>query len=135
MKFGKQIRFVAVKQWYDHYIPYHDLKKMIKQMLFRIQETCEITSNDDIKRLFKLNCEVPYRLIKLAVPYMKKRRWVCAAMAAVMAAGGLAGCGQGNDAAGNGGEGNRELVIYTWDLMFPDEMLDQFEEDTGISFI
>lgn len=63
---------------------------------------------------------------------MKKRRWVCAAMAAVMAAGVLAGCGQGNDAAGNGGEGNRELVIYTWDLMFPDEMLDQFEEDTGI---
>ena len=47
MKFGKQIRFVAVKQWYDHYIPYHDLKKMIKQMLFRIQETCEITSNDN----------------------------------------------------------------------------------------
>ena len=40
-----------------------------------IYSPVENTSNDDIKRLFKLNCEVPYRLIKLAVPYMKKRRW------------------------------------------------------------
>ncbi|OHT10703.1 Sodium:sulfate symporter transmembrane region family protein [Tritrichomonas foetus] len=47
MKFGRQIRFVAAKQWYDHYIPYNELKGTIKQLLFRIQETCEITANDN----------------------------------------------------------------------------------------
>ncbi|OHT14819.1 Sodium:sulfate symporter transmembrane region family protein [Tritrichomonas foetus] len=47
MKFGKQIRFVAVKQWYEHYIPYKQLKKKIKQELFRVQETEDITANEN----------------------------------------------------------------------------------------
>lgn len=47
MKFGKQIRFVAVKQWYDHYFPYKELKKLIKQYLFRIQETSELVTNPE----------------------------------------------------------------------------------------
>ena len=33
------------------------------------------TADEDITRLIKLNVEVPYRLIKLAVPYMKKQHW------------------------------------------------------------
>ncbi|KAH0790127.1 Sodium:sulfate symporter transmembrane region family protein [Histomonas meleagridis] len=46
MKFGKQLRFVAVKQWYDRYIPYKDLKKMIKQFISLIEETTDISPTD-----------------------------------------------------------------------------------------
>lgn len=35
----------------------------------------ENTPNDDIERLIKLNFEVPYKLCKLAVPYMKSKNW------------------------------------------------------------
>ena len=40
-----------------------------------IYSSVENTKDDDIKKLIKLNCEVPYRLIKYAVPYMKKKKW------------------------------------------------------------
>lgn len=35
----------------------------------------ENTSDKDIKNLIKLNIETPYKLIKLAVPYMKQQKW------------------------------------------------------------
>lgn len=35
----------------------------------------EKTADEDITRLIKLNVEAPYKLIKLAVPYMKKQHW------------------------------------------------------------
>ena len=35
----------------------------------------EKTTDEDITRLIKLNVEAPYKLIKLAVPYMKKQHW------------------------------------------------------------
>lgn len=39
----------------------------------------------------------------------------------------LAGCGSG------GGEPARELNLYTWENMFPQEVLDAFTEETGIA--
>ena len=47
MKFGKQIRFVAVKAWYEHYIPYKKLKQEVKRYLLRIQETRELGASDE----------------------------------------------------------------------------------------
>lgn len=38
MKFSKQIRFVAVKAWYDHYINFKAFKKMITQGSARLSE-------------------------------------------------------------------------------------------------
>ena len=40
-----------------------------------VYSSVEKTSDDDIRRLIKLNTEVPYRLIKYAVPYMKEKKW------------------------------------------------------------
>lgn len=40
-----------------------------------IYSSVENTKNDDIKRLIKLNTEIPYRLIKYTVPYMKQKKW------------------------------------------------------------
>ena len=46
-------------------------------------------------------------------------------LAALLLALPLAGCGT------SGGE-NGELVLYTWENMFPQEVLDAFTEETGI---
>lgn len=43
---------------------------------------------------------------------------LCAAMVGTM----LTGCGEKKE------EDNRELVLYTWEGLFPQEVLDQFEE-------
>ena len=44
----------------------------------------------------------------------------------------LSGCGGGGTSdSENGGE----LVLYTWEAMFPQEVLDAFEEETGIKVI
>lgn len=40
-----------------------------------VYSSVEKTSDDDIRRLIKLNTETPYRLIKYAVPYMKEKKW------------------------------------------------------------
>lgn len=47
MKFGKQLQFIAVKEWFDKYIPYNDYKKLIKQLQFRLQETREMASTEE----------------------------------------------------------------------------------------
>lgn len=81
---------------------------------------------------------------------MRKRMYgglLATAMAMALA---LTGCGntsgagtengtqpaQGEDAqtAQEQGDG-QELVLYTWDLMFPDEILEGFEEETGIEVV
>ncbi len=41
----------------------------------------------------------------------------------------LSGCGESSD------EKKGELVLYTWEAMFPQEVLDNFEEETGIEII
>ena len=55
---------------------------------------------------------------------MKKIAWLCMALLICLPL--LAGCS-------GGGADNGELVLYTWEGMFPQEVLDGFTEETGIS--
>lgn len=48
------------------------------------------------------------------------------ALAALLLVGTLGGC------SSSGGE-NGKLVLYTWENMFPQEVLDGFTQETGIS--
>lgn len=50
---------------------------------------------------------------------------LCAALGVSM----LTGCQEKKE------DNNKELVLYTWEGLFPQEMLDQFEEETGIRII
>lgn len=50
---------------------------------------------------------------------------LCAAMVGTM----LTGCNEKKE------EDNRELVLYTWEGLFPQEVLDSFEEEKGIKII
>lgn len=50
---------------------------------------------------------------------------LCAALAGSM----LAGCGEKKE------EDNKELVLYTWEGLFPQEVLTDFEDETGIRII
>ena len=86
---------------------------------------------------------------------MKRYQWKRASvglLSAALAAGTLAGCGSGKSdtqapdtaeenaagqtqeavSAGDGSEAGGELNLYTWDGMFPQEILSGFEEETGI---
>ena len=54
------------------------------------------------------------------------KKFLSAALAALLLVGALAGC-SGSSAGENG-----ELVLYTWENMFPQEVLDGFTEETGI---
>ena len=56
----------------------------------------------------------------------KMKKILSAALAALLLVGALAGC-SGSSAGENG-----ELVLYTWENMFPQEVLDGFTEETGI---
>lgn len=56
----------------------------------------------------------------------KMKKILSAALAALLLVGALAGC-SGSSAGENG-----ELVLYTWENMFPQEVLDAFTEETGI---
>ena len=53
------------------------------------------------------------------------KRILAAALAALLLVSSFAGCSGGK--AENG-----ELVLYTWEGMFPQEVLDAFTEETGI---
>jgi len=74
---------------------------------------------------------------------MKKRVISLACAAAMVFA--MTACGAKNDApaaGGNGGDNSGsqpaeggELVLYTWESMFPQEVLDNFTERTGIEII
>ncbi len=61
---------------------------------------------------------------------MKKLQWKKWAVLALSLAM-LTGCG-GQDAAPDSDELGGELNLYTWDGMFPQEVLDGFEEETGV---
>lgn len=50
---------------------------------------------------------------------------LCAALAGSM----LTGCGEKKE------EDNKELVLYTWECLFPQEVLTDFEDETGIRII
>lgn len=59
---------------------------------------------------------------------MKKKKiamLLCTAMLGTM----LTGCNEKKE------EDNRELVLYTWEGLFPQEVLDSFEEEKGIKII
>ena len=58
---------------------------------------------------------------------MKKVLAMLLALALVVC--GFAGCASGKTETENGGE----LVLYTWEGMFPQEVLDAFTEETGIT--
>lgn len=61
-------------------------------------------------------------------------------LAAALCAGALAGCGQGQSSSAAGSssgaqaaaDGSKELNLFTWVGMFPDEVIADFEEETGI---
>ena len=47
----------------------------------------------------------------------------------------LTGCGGSSDSSSSAGGDNGELVLFTWEAMFPQEVLDGFEEETGIKVV
>lgn len=53
MKFGKQLRFIAVKAWFDKYIPYSDYKKIINQDYAKLQNLKDVgpASEEEIAAL------------------------------------------------------------------------------------
>ena len=53
------------------------------------------------------------------------------ALALTLAAALCAGCGQ-SPQGGEDGKLGGELNLYTWDGMFPQEILSGFEEETGV---
>ena len=57
---------------------------------------------------------------------MKKTLAVLLALVLVLCS--FSGCASGGENASGG-----ELVLYTWEAMFPQEVLDTFTEETGIS--
>ncbi len=68
------------------------------------------------------------------------KKWVAGSLtAALLSVCFLSGCG--SDGAGKsdtdsaGGESPKEMVLFTWNEMFPQEVLDSFEDETGIKVI
>lgn len=62
-----------------------------------------------------------------------RRKWMGITLTVCLAASCLlSGCGGKEEGEL---EDSRELVLYTWDSMFPQEVLDSFEEETGIQVI
>lgn len=47
MKFGKQLRFVAVKNWFEHYVNYKYFKKEISVLRARLEEVHENGATDE----------------------------------------------------------------------------------------
>lgn len=58
-----------------------------------------------------------------------KKRILAMLLCTVMAGTMLAGCGEKKE------EANKELVLYTWEGLFPQEVLNKFEEEKGIRII
>lgn len=58
-----------------------------------------------------------------------KKRVLAILLCSVMAGSLLSGCG------GEKEENNKELVLYTWEGLFPQEVLDDFEKEKGIRII
>lgn len=58
-----------------------------------------------------------------------KKRVLVILLCSIMAGSLLSGCG------GEKEENNKELVLYTWEGLFPQEVLDDFEKEKGIRII
>lgn len=58
-----------------------------------------------------------------------KRKLAVLTIASLMAASFLTGCGDKKESE------NKELVLYTWEGLFPQEVLDDFEKEKGIKII
>lgn len=58
-----------------------------------------------------------------------KRKLAVLAMGSLLAAALLSGCGDKKE------NDNKELVLYTWEGLFPQEVLDDFEKEKGIKII
>lgn len=64
---------------------------------------------------------------------MKMRKWLAVSLAAaVVSVCCLTGCG---GSGADTGKSDKEMVLFTWAGMFPQEVLDSFEEETGIKII
>ena len=59
----------------------------------------------------------------------KMKKWMAGALCMSVAASLMSGCGQSK------GSEEKELVLFTWEGMFPQEVLDGFEEETGIKIV
>lgn len=58
-----------------------------------------------------------------------KKRVLAILLCSIMAGSLLSGCGREKE------ENNKELVLYTWEGLFPQEVLDDFEKEKGIRII
>lgn len=71
---------------------------------------------------------------------MKKKLFALLCVAAMLL-GLLTACGSGNGGNGGSGDGgdkpqsNGQIVLYTWEAMFPQEVLDEFTNRTGVKVI
>lgn len=64
---------------------------------------------------------------------MKMRKWLAVSLAAALVSVCcLTGCG---GSSADTGKSAKEMVLFTWAGMFPQEVLDSFEEETGIKII
>lgn len=58
-----------------------------------------------------------------------KKRVIALLLSTVLAGSMLAGCGEKKETE------NKELVLYTWEGLFPQEVLDEFETEKGVKII
>ena len=65
------------------------------------------------------------------------KKWTAVSLtAALLSACCLSGCGgKGEDKSDADSGSPKEMVLFTWEGMFPQEVLDSFEEETGIQLI
>lgn len=66
-----------------------------------------------------------------------KKKLIATLLVTALSAGALAGCGNSDSSTGDNGGTEGSLAgtsfnLYTWDGMFPQEVLDGFEKETGI---
>jgi spermidine/putrescine transport system substrate-binding protein len=60
---------------------------------------------------------------------MKRRTKLLAVLSLVLTAALISGCGEKKE------DDSKELVLFTWEGMFPQEVLDGFQEETGIKVV
>lgn len=60
---------------------------------------------------------------------MKRRTKLLAVLSLVLTAALISGCGEKKE------DDSKELVLFTWEGMFPQEVLDSFQEETGIKVV
>lgn len=60
---------------------------------------------------------------------MKRRTKLLGMLIVVLAAALISGCGEQKE------DDSKELVLFTWEGMFPQEVLDGFEEETGVKVV